>query len=156
MPKEATMKRVKTLSLAGLLTAATLALVAIPFGAAQAQMACRISLSIVKGGFIVGAAGGTGTLTCGNKSYPLEVGGIKAGLLIGIAKANLRGPVRRLNRVSDIAGTYAGGGAGVTVGGGVNAVVIVNEKGVELVLSGTQVGLEGSLDLSGTVIRLRR
>jgi hypothetical protein len=149
------MKRAGTLSLAGLLTAATLALIAIPSGPAKAQMACRVALEIVKGGFIVGAAGGSGTLTCGNKSYPLDVGGIKAGLLIGISKANLRGPVRNLRRVQDIAGTYAGGGAGITVGGGVNAVVIVNQNGVELVLSGTQVGLEGNLDLSGTVIRLR-
>lgn len=149
------MKRFGVLSMAGLLAAAMLALIAVPFGSAQAQMACRISLSIVKGGFIVGAAGGTGTLTCGNRSYPLEVGGIKAGLLIGVSKANLSGPVRKLRQVSDIAGTYAGGGAGITVGGGVNAVVVVNQKGVELVLSGTQVGLEGNLDLSGTVIRLK-
>jgi len=150
------MKRFRLLSMAGMLAAATLALTVIPFGAAQAQMACRISLNIVKGGFIIGAAGGTGTLRCGNKTYPLEVGGIKAGLLIGVSKANLSGPVRKLYRVSDIAGTYAGGGAGITVGGGANAVVITNEKGVALVLSGTQVGLEGNLDLSGTVIRLRR
>ena len=149
------MKRYKAPLLMGILVAAAFAWSVIPTSTTNAQMSCRISLNIVKGGFIVGAAGGTGTLTCGNKSYPLEVGGIKAGLLAGISKATLSGPVRKLKRVEDIAGTYAGGGAGITVGGGVNAVVIANEKGVELVLSGTQVGLEGSLDLSGTVIRLK-
>jgi len=57
--------------------------------------------------------------------------------------------------VSDIEGTYARAGAGIAVGDGVKGVVVTNEKGVELSLSGTQVGIEGGLDLSGTV-RLKR
>jgi hypothetical protein len=119
-------------------------------------MDCSISMEVVKGGFIVGAAGGSGTLRCGDKSYPLEVGGIKAGLLIGVAKANLRGRVQNLQRVSDIEGTYAGAGAGVAVAGGVKGVAVTNEKGVKMTLSGTQVGVMGDLDLSGTVLRLKR
>jgi hypothetical protein len=138
-----------------LLAAAALALITTLHGSANA-MTCSISIKVVKAGFIVGAAGGSGTLTCGNKSYRLEVGGIKAGLLIGVAKANLRGTVRNLKRVQDIEGTYAGAGAGVAVGGGVKGVVVTNQNGVQLSLSGTQVGIEGGLDLSGTVVRLKR
>jgi hypothetical protein len=147
------MKRMK--SLVTPLAAAVLAVVTIPHGAANAQMKCSVSIEIVKAGFIIGAGGGSGTLTCGDKKYRLEVGGIKAGLLIGAAKANLRGPVRNLHRVSDIEGTYAGAGAGIAVAGGVKGAVVKNEKGVELSLSGTQVGIEGGLDLSGTVVRLK-
>jgi hypothetical protein len=132
-----------------------MALIASPHESANA-MTCRISIEVVKGGFIVGAAGGSGTLTCGNKTYRLDVGGIKAGLLIGVAKANLTGQVQNLQRVSDIEGTYAGAGAGVAVAGGVKGVAVMNEKGVKMTLSGTQVGVMGDLDLSGTVLRLKR
>ena len=149
------MKRTRSYSLVVSLAAVVLAVVTALPGPANA-MSCSISIEVVKAGFIVGAGGGSGTLRCGNKSYQLEVGGIKAGLLIGIAKANLRGTVRNLQRVQDIEGTYAGAGAGVAIGGGVKGAVVTNEKGVQLSLSGTQVGIEGGLDLSGTVVRLKR
>lgn len=147
------MNRVRSFSLIS--ACAVLALTTGPHESANA-MTCKISFEVVKGGFIIGAAGGRGTLTCGNKTYPLEVGGIKAGLLIGVAKANLRGRVQNLQRVSDIEGTYAGAGAGVAVAGGVKGVAVTNEKGVKMTLSGTQVGVMGDLDLSGTVVRLKR
>jgi hypothetical protein len=149
------MKRPRSESLVVTLAAAVLALVTILPGSANA-MTCRISIQVFKAGFIVGAAGGSGTLTCGRKTYRLELGGIKAGLLIGVAKANLRGTVRNLKRVRDIEGTYAGAGAGIAVGGGVKGTVVTNQHGVQLSLSGTQVGIEGGLDLSGTVVRLKR
>jgi hypothetical protein len=150
------MKRKQPYRLAASIAAGVAVLLTVLHGSANAQMACRISIEVVKAGFIVGAAGGGGTLTCGGKTYALEVGGVKAGLLIGVAKANLRGPVRNLHRVADIEGTYAGAGAGIAIAGGVKGVVVTNEKGVQLSLRGTQVGIEGSLDLSGTVVRLKR
>ena len=52
----------------------------------QAQMACSISLEFTKGGFVVGGSGGSGTLTCDGQSYPLRVGGLRAGLVIGLSK----------------------------------------------------------------------
>ena len=137
------------------LAGAFLVLVTTLYGSANA-MTCRVSIELVKGGFIVGAAGGSGTMTCGGKTYRLELGGIKAGLLIGVAKANLTGEVRNLKRVQDVEGTYAGAGAGVAVAGGVKGIVITNGKGVQMALAGPQVGLMADLDLSGTVVRLKR
>jgi hypothetical protein len=145
------MNRVRSFSL--VLAGAVLALLSI-HGPANA-MTCNVTIEVVKGGFIVGAAGGGGTMTCGGKTYALEVGGIKAGLLIGVAKANLRGQVV-LNNAADVEGTYAGAGAGLAVAGGVKGVALTNEKGAKMTLSGTQVGLMGDLDLSGTVVRLKR
>jgi len=146
------MNRVRSLSL--VIAGAALALVTGPIGSANA-MTCNVSIEVIKGGFIVGAAGGSGTMTCGNKTYRLEVGGIKAGLLIGVAKANLKGHVE-LKNASDIEGTYAGAGAGIAVAGGVKGTVVANEKGAKMTLSGTQVGVMGDLDLSGTVVRIKR
>ena len=149
------MKQPRSYLFVASLAAAALALVTIPHGSANA-MTCRVSIELVKGGFIVGLAGGSGTMTCGDKTYQLELGGIKAGLLIGAAKANLTGEVRNLNRVQDVEGTYAGAGAGVAVAAGVKGVVVANENGVQMALHGTQVGVMGDLDLSGTVVRLKR
>jgi hypothetical protein len=156
MRQETKMKQSRSYLFVTTLAAAAVALATALPESAIAQMKCSVSIEIVKAGVIIGAGGGSGTLTCGNKKYGLEVGGIKAGLLIGAAKANLRGPVRNLHHVKDIEGTYAGAGAGIAVAGGVKGAVVRNEKGVELSLSGTQVGIEGGLDLSGTVVRLKR
>jgi hypothetical protein len=147
-----TMKRVRSFSI--VFAGAALALMTILHASANA-MTCNVSIELVKGGFIVGLAGGSGTMTCGNKTYQLELGGIKAGLLAGMAKANLRGRVV-LNQASDVEGTYAGAGAGIAVAGGVKGIAIANQKGAKMTLSGTQAGLMGDLDLSGTVVRIKR
>jgi hypothetical protein len=68
---------------------------------------------------------------------------------------NLVGEVRNLNQISDIEGTYSGVGASMAIGGGADNLVASNARGVQLVLRGTQVGLEASLDLTGMNIRLR-
>lgn len=121
--------------------------------AAQA-MTCRISMEITKGGFVIGAAGGTGTLRCGDRRYPLDIGGINAGLIIGMSKMSLRGEARNLRDVRDIEGTYAKMGASAAAGAGGTNILASNERGVELALQGSQVGLEASLDLGGLTIRL--
>jgi lipid-binding SYLF domain-containing protein len=143
---------IKRLVLAGLLLSAATLTSVLP---AQAQMACQIRLEITKGGFIIGAAGGSGVLICGGERYPLSVGGMSIGLVIGMAKVSLVGEVRNLRQVSDIEGTYSGVGASIAVGGGADNVVAANANGVQLVMRGTQVGLEASLDLSGATIRLK-
>ena len=125
-------------------------------GPADAQMNCRIQMEIGKVGFVVGFSGGSGTLTCDGQSYALEVGGMSAGLVIGGSRVSLVGEVRNLHQISDIEGTYTGVGASAAAGGGANNVVARNQKGVQLVMRGRQAGLEASLDLGGTRIKLKR
>lgn len=121
---------------------------------AKADMTCRISMTITKGGFVIGAAGGSGTLNCNGRRYPIEVGGINAGLIIGVSKMSLRGKARHLRRISDIEGNYAKTGASAAAGVGGTNLLARNEHGVELAMTGSQVGLEASLDLGGLTIRL--
>jgi len=138
------------------LKAASMAVAAFMFVApAQAQMACQISLEITKGGFVIGGSGGGGTLTCDGQQYPVKVGGLSVGLIIGMSKVNLFGEVRNLNNISDIEGAYSGLGASMAIGGGADNVVAANSKGVQLVLRGKQIGLEASLDLAGMSISLK-
>jgi len=113
-----------------------------------------ISLTIYKAGWFIGASGGSGTLYFRGRSYRLGVGGINYGLLFGGSKTELRGRVTKIQRASDVAGVYAAAGAGLALGRGMRAIVLTNQNGAVLQLSGRQVGLMANADLSGLAITL--
>jgi hypothetical protein len=112
-----------------------------------------VHLRIVKAGFIIGAGGGTGTLTYHGSTYRLKVGGIGIGT-IGIAEARLVGVAYHLHHVADIVGTYDVLGASVAVVGGPKVARLQNGKGVVLELRGQQIGFEATLGLGGMTISL--
>jgi len=60
-----------------------------------------------------------------------------------------------LTRASDVAGVYGAAGAGLAVGRGARAIVLSNQKGAVLELTGQQVGLMANADLSGLAITLK-
>jgi hypothetical protein len=70
-----------TILLRGALVA-LIALIGVGFQDAQADTG-SITLTIFKGGWIIGGSAGHGTLTFRGRSYPLSVGGIDYGLLFG-------------------------------------------------------------------------
>ena len=114
-----------------------------------------VTLTIYKAGWIIGGSGGGGVLTFHGRAYPLSTGGLDYGLVFGGSKTVLRGRVSNIWRPSDVAGVYAAAGAGIAVGGGARAIVLTNQKGAVLELSGHQVGLMANVDLSGLAITLR-
>ena len=114
-----------------------------------------VQLTIYKAGWVIGGSGGGGTLNFQGRTYSLSAGGIDYGLVFGGSKTVLRGRVSNINRPSDIAGVYGAAGAGLAVGGGARAIVLTNQKGAVLELSGQQVGLMANLDLSGLAISLK-
>jgi hypothetical protein len=114
-----------------------------------------VSLVIYKGGWIIGGSGGSGVLHFRGRSYGLSTGGIDYGLVFGGSKTILRGRVSNIYRPSDVAGVYGAAGAGLAVGRGARAIVLTNQKGAVLELSGQQVGLMANADLSGLAISLR-
>ena len=115
----------------------------------------RVRISVVKGGFFVGASGGSGSLTFRGRRYPLSIGGISGGLVFGASQTDLVGTVTNIRRASDVAGVYGAFGGGAAIGAGARAIVLRNEKGAVLRLSGRQVGLMANVDLSGLAISLR-
>lgn len=114
-----------------------------------------IVLTIYKAGWIIGGSGGSGTLTFRGETYGLSTGGLDYGLVFGGSKTVLRGRVRNIKRPSDVAGVYGAAGAGLAVGEGARAIVLTNQKGAVLELSGRQVGLLANVDLSGLAITLK-
>jgi hypothetical protein len=114
-----------------------------------------VTLTIYKAGWIIGGSGGGGTLNFRGRTYPLSAGGLDYGLVFGGSRTVLHGRVSHIDRPSDVAGVYGAAGAGLAVGGGARAIVLTNQKGAVLELSGRQVGLMANVDLSGLAITVK-
>jgi hypothetical protein len=115
-----------------------------------------VRISFIKAGWVIGGAVGSGTMTFQGRTYPLSIGGLSYGLTFGGSQTNLHGRVTNIYRPSDIEGVYGAAGAGATVIRGPQAVVLANQKGAVLELSGRQTGLMINLDLSGMALTLKR
>jgi hypothetical protein len=114
-----------------------------------------VTLTIYKAGWIIGGSGGSGTLNFQGRRYALSTGGLDYGLVFGGSKTVLRGRVSNIYRPSDVAGVYGAAGAGLAVGTGARGIVLTNQKGAVLELTGRQVGLLANVDLSGLAITLK-
>ena len=114
-----------------------------------------VQLTIYKAGWVIGGSGGSGVLDFRGRRYSLSTGGLDYGFVFGGSKTILRGRVSNIWRPSDVAGVYGAAGAGLAVGRGARAIVLTNQKGAVLELSGRQVGLMANVDLSGLAITLK-
>jgi hypothetical protein len=109
----------------------------------------------LKGGWFIGGSAGSGTLIFHGRRYPLSIGGLSAGLVFGGSVTRLYGYVSNIRSPWDVAGVYGGAGAGAALVVGARAIMLRNEKGAVLRLSGRQIGLIANADLSGLAIGLR-
>jgi hypothetical protein len=114
-----------------------------------------ISFRVIKGGWIIGASGGSGSLFFHGQRYPLSIGGLSAGFVFGASATDFRGTVSHIRSPYDVAGVYGAVGGGAALGVGGQAIVLRNEKGALLTLTGLQVGLQINADLSGLSISVR-
>lgn len=139
------------------LRVAAIALVAtFAFSASASAETCGIRINFVKAGWVIGGTAGSGTLTCGGRSYPLSIGGLSYGFTFGASSVNLRGVARNVRRPRDVEGVYGAGSAGAAIIRGPQAAVLTNQRGVVLEVSGGQTGLIVNLDLSGMAVSLAR
>ena len=115
----------------------------------------NIRFNVVKAGFVVGGSAGGGTLLFHGRRYPLAIGGISYGFTFGASATDFVGTVSNIRRPSDVNGVYAAAGAGAAIGRGAGGIVLTNQNGAVLTLSGRQAGLIVAADLNGLVITLR-
>ena len=111
-----------------------------------------ISFRVIKAGFIIGGSGGSGTLTFHGRTYGISIGGISYGFTFGASETRFHGTVRNIRRASDVAGVYAAGNAGAALGRGAQVIVLTNQNGAVLELSGSSIGAIVSADLNGLAI----
>jgi hypothetical protein len=114
-----------------------------------------IRIRIFKAGFIIGGSAGEGVLTYQGRSYPLSVGGLSYGFTFGASETRFHGTVSNINRPSDINGVYGQGGAGAAIIKGAQGIVLANQSGAVLTLTGEQNGLIVSVDLNGLALSLK-
>jgi len=131
------------------------ALCGVAFSSAALADGGGISFRVLKAGFIVGGSGGNGTLTFHGKRYPLSIGGISYGFTFGASETRFHGTVSHIRQPSDVTGIYAAGNVGAAVGRGAQAIVLTNEKGAVLSLTGSSVGAIVSADLNGLAITVK-
>ena len=137
-----------------LLIAVTLLAGLFASGAARAEEG-SISFSILKAGFVIGGSAGSGTLNFHGQRYSLSVGGLSYGFTFGASETRFRGTVSNIRRASDVAGVYAAGNVGAAVGRGAQAIVLTNQHGAVLTLTGSSVGAIVSADLNGLALTLK-
>lgn len=114
-----------------------------------------VRITFLKAGFVIGGAAGSGNLEFRGRMYRLSVGGLSYGFTFGGSQTNLVGRVSNIFRPSDIEGVYGAAAAGATVIRGAQAIILTNQKGAVLEVSGRQTGLMVNLDLSGMALSLR-
>jgi lipid-binding SYLF domain-containing protein len=114
-----------------------------------------VRFNVVKAGFIIGGSAGGGTLVFHGRRYPLAIGGVSYGFTFGASATDFVGTVSNIRRPSDVNGVYAAAGGGIAVGPGAGGIVLTNQNGAVLTLSGRQAGLIVAADLNGLVITLR-
>jgi lipid-binding SYLF domain-containing protein len=123
-------------------------------GAAYADIGA-IRFNVLKAGFVVGGSAGSGMLVFHGRRYPLAIGGVSYGFTFGASATDFVGSVSNIRTPYDVNGVYAAAGAGVAVGPGAGAIVLTNQNGAVLTLSGRQAGLIVAADLNGLIISLR-
>ena len=115
-----------------------------------------VRFNVLKAGFVIGGSGGSGVLNFQGRSYPISIGGISYGFTFGASETRFRGTVSNIRKPSDIAGVYAAAAAGAAIGpAGAQAIVLTNQNGAVLTLSGRQAGAIVSADLNGMAVSLR-
>jgi hypothetical protein len=132
-----------------------LTLIGVTLGSAAHADSGGIAFDVIKAGFVVGGSGGSGTLFFHGRRYPLSIGGISYGFTFGASRTHFRGGVSHIRRASDVSGVYAAGNVGAAVGRGAQAIVLTNQNGAVLSLSGNSVGAIVSADLNGLVLTVK-
>jgi hypothetical protein len=134
---------------------AVIAAAGVSFASAAHADTGTIRFAVYKAAFFVGGSGGEGTLTFHGRRYPVSVGAVSGGFAFGVSKTYFHGTVRHIRRARDVTGVYAAAGGGGALGKGAQVIIMRNEKGAELELSGKQVGLQVNADLSGMSITVK-
>jgi len=142
-------KRLRT----GLL--AVVALAGVTFSSAVYADGGPISFSVIKAGIVIGGSAGSGSFGFHGRRYGIGIGGISYGFTFGASETRFHGTVSNIRGPSDVAGVYAAGNVGAAVGRGAQAIVLTNQHGAVLQLTGDSVGAIVSADLNGLVITLK-
>jgi hypothetical protein len=75
--------------------------------------------------------------------------------VFGASRTSFHGTVSNIREPADVTGAYFAVGGGAAVIAGRQVIVLQNEKGAQLRLTGEQIGLQVNVDLSGLAITVK-
>lgn len=101
----------------------------------------------------IGVDWGHGVLKFKGKEYKFKVNGLSV-VDLGISTVSAAGEVYRLDNLSDFAGTYYAGSAGIAIGGGAGVTAMENQHDVVIKLKSTKQGVQFTLAPEGVRIKL--
>ena len=104
---------------------------------------------------VIGFAWGAGTLTFREKTQEVTVDGLTVGA-VGVSAIEARGEVFYLSDVADFPGKYTAVAGGVTPGVGAGALVMRNDKGVEVRLLASTKGVSLTAGVSGVTLAFKK
>jgi hypothetical protein len=81
--------------------------------------------------------------------------GARQGSAEGTIAKRFRGTATFNGSPRNVAGVYGAGGAGAAIGRGAQAIVLANQSGAVLALTGYQRGLQINADLSGLALSMQ-
>ena len=133
---------------------ATIVILSSPLRAEEEKPDAMLSLSQTSLGLFFGYTWGTGMLTHGDKTYPVEMDGFSV-LSLGFAQAEATGEVFNLRTLEDFNGLYMAGSVEGTVGAGAGAATMKNQNGVVIRLFTTTAGLHVKVAPEGVRLNLK-
>jgi hypothetical protein len=102
----------------------------------------------------VGVSWGDGKLSYRGKEYPFSVNGLSV-VDLGVSRVTAAGDVFNLDKIEDFSGNYVAAAGGATVGAGAGAIVMKNQHGVVMRLTGTGQGVQLTLASKGVDVELK-
>jgi len=84
------------------LMALTVALVGLGLSSSARADSGTITFRVLKGGWFIGASGGSGTLFFHGRRYPLSIGGLSVGLVFGGSETYFQGTVTNIRSPYDV------------------------------------------------------
>lgn len=138
-----------------LVLVAALILAAFPAQAQTMYPEGTVSIELTSVGAGIGASWGKGVFRYGGKTYQFKASGISIGS-VGISTISAVGNVYNIKNASDLAGTYAAAGAGLTLAGGIGGSTMRNQRGVIINLYTTQSGVQLNIGPEGFTIEMLR
>lgn len=146
----------RTLVTIGLMNAVCWGLLSTATAQEPSQPSGTVTVTATSAAVGVGWSWGKGTLTLLNgKQYHFKVSGLDV-VAVGFKQATAVGNVYNLKKIKDFEGTYVVGTAAGTVGGGMGASSMRNDKGVVINLSGVGQGVDFRLAVSGMTVKLTK
>ena len=132
----------------GLLLAATYSM------AQEGPPSGKVSMESKSVALGVGVSWGDGKLTYQGKEHVFSVDGLSV-VDLGVSKVTATGEVFNLKKLSDFSGNYVAGQAGAGVGGGAGAILMKNQHGVVMKLTGTGTGVRLTAGAKGLDVKLK-